>query len=492
MNVMKRFTLRSLKANKKWTVVTLIGIILSTAMLSAVSTFCASFMELLRNEAIAENGNWHAMVSDVKIRDVPVFEEVEWMDKIALIRDVGYAPLENSKNKNKPYLFIRQFSEDACQNFPFTLIEGRMPQKEDELLLSQHLQTNGGITYQVGDQITVKIGKRISLLGRSLGQSTIYQSPDFSDGESFLFEQERRYTVVGMIKRPSFEPTIAPGYTAISFLDPDTLGPDEKITVTLLSKKLKHRFYSDVFSLAERIGMGSDQIVFNNDLLHCSGVFAGNSTQNVIYGFALVFVLIIMIASVSLIYNAFSISVSERVSQLGMLASVGATKQQKRQSVYFEGFLLGVTGIPVGIISGISGIGVTLSAIRPLMESMMDFSSDVGLSLYVSFPSIAAAFVLAALTIFISVWIPARRASKLMPIDAIRQSEEIKLTRKSVKTSWITRALFGFEGEIALKNLKHNRKKYRATVFSLIISLVLFLTVSYYAKVINLTSDFVA
>ena len=105
--------------------------------------------------------------------------------------------------------------------------------------------------------------------------------------------------------------------------------------------------------------------------------------------------------------------------------------------------------------------------------------------LHVSLPSVAAAALLAALTIFVSVWIPARQASKIMPIDAIRQSKEVRLTRKAVKTSRLTRALFGFEGEIALKNLKRNRKKYRATVLSLIISLVLFLTVSYYAETMN-------
>ena len=170
-----------------------------------------------------------------------------------------------------------------------------------------------------------------------------------------------------------------------------------------------------------------------------------------------------------------------------MLSSVGATKSQKRRSVYFEGFLLGIVGIPAGILFGIIGIGVTLSAIQPLLESFSRFSSIQGLTLHVSLLSVVVAAVLAALTIFISLFIPAQRASKIMPIDAIRQSREVKLTRKAVKTSRLTYALFGFEGEIALKNLKRSRKKYRATVLSLTISLVLFLTVSYYAQTMGST-----
>ncbi|WP_326975450.1 ABC transporter permease [Caproicibacter sp. BJN0012] len=490
MNVMSRFTLRSMRANRKWTVVTLIGIILSTAMLSAVSTFCASFTELMRNEAIADNGNWHAMVSGVRMRNVSAFEGAGFVDKTSLSRDVGYARLAGPKNEDKPYLFIRQFDKNSSQSFPVKLIEGRMPQNESELVLSEHLETNGGVKYKVGDKLTLETGKRVSPDGVSLGQSVPYQGEPGADseGETFVPGQSRAYTVVGIMARPNFEPTWAPGYTALSFLDKRTLAPDDTVTVTLLAGKLGHGFFGDVSALAQSAGLDDSHVSYNTELLRYSGIFANDSAQNMIYGFAAVFIAIIIVASVSLIYNAFAISVSERVSQLGMLASVGATKRQKRRSIYLEGFLLGITGIPAGVLVGIAGIGVTLSVIRPLMESFTNLSAAEGLALHVSLLSIVAAVLLAALTIFISVWIPARRASKIMPIDAIRQSKEIRLTRKAVKTSRLTRTLFGFEGEIALKNLKRNRKKYRATVLSLIISLVLFLTVSYAAKEMNRAS----
>lgn len=491
MNVMERFALRSMRGNRKWTAVTLIGIILSTAMLSAVSTFCASFSELMRSEAIADNGNWHAMVQDVPMRDVSVFEDAGFVPEVTLHRDGGYALLADSKNKNKPYLAVRQFDENSGKNFPVELIEGRLPQNDGELVLSQHLEANGGIKYEVGDMLTLDIGKRtypeapadftFGLYDSYQGE-LFYEDGKYAWGELFVPEQTRTYTVVGIFKRPSFESAWWPGYMAVTRLDEKTLRPDDTVTVTLLAGKLRHSFYEDVITLSKSVGVAHTNISYNKDLLRYSGVMASDSTQNMIYGFAAVFIVIIMIASVSLIYNAFAISVSERIRQLGMLASVGATRRQKRRSIYFEGFLLGLVGIPLGLLAGIAGIGITLSAIRPLMESFSNFASETGLSLHVSFPSIAVAAVLAVLTIFVSVWVPARRASKIMPIDAIRQSKEVKLTRKAVKTSRLTRALFGFEGEIALKNLKRNRKKYRATVLSLIISLVLFLTVSYYAQ----------
>ena len=195
--------------------------------------------------------------------------------------------------------------------------------------------------------------------GFTFGQQDVYQGDvtyedgKYMQGEVLGSEQTRAYTVVGIIKRPNFEPTWAPGYTAISYLDAGAVEPDDNVTVTLLAGKLNHGLFKSVETLAESVGLDDTHIRYNTELLRYSGIFASDSAQNMIYGFAAVFIVIIMIASVSLIYNAFAISVSERVSQLGMLASIGATRRQKRHSVYFEGFLLGIIGIPVGILVGL-------------------------------------------------------------------------------------------------------------------------------------------
>ena len=210
--------------------------------------------------------------------------------------------------------------------------------------------------------------------------------------------------------------------------------------------------------------------------------------RNTIFTYSAVMVIIIMVASISLIYNAFAISVSERIKQLGMLASVGATKNQKSQNVYYEGFIIGLIGIPLGIIAGFIGIGITIKLVSPIINDFI-YVDYVKLKMIISPAAIVLTSLLAMITILISVYIPARRASKIMPIDAIRQSKEVKMTSKKVRTSKLTRALFGFEGEIAMKNLKRSKKKYRATIISLSISLVLFLTVSAVVHFTNKSVD---
>ncbi len=149
---------------------------------------------------------------------------------------------------------------------------------------------------------------------------------------------------------------------------------------------------------------------------------------------------------------------------------------------------MGIISIPLGIASGIGGLAIAFKCISPLFE--FAFSEwNQPLYVVVSWPSVIAAAAVAVITIFISTYIPARRASVISPIDGIRQNHDIKLTKKKVKTSRLTRKLFGFEGELALKNLKRNKKRYRATVVSMAVSVALFLGVSGFVHSLEISSE---
>lgn len=174
---------------------------------------------------------------------------------------------------------------------------------------------------------------------------------------------------------------------------------------------------------------------------------------------------VIVIGSVGLIYNAFAISVSERSRHLGMLASVGATKRQKRNSVFFEGIVIGLISIPIGILCGLAGIGITFSFMNTRIEGALWTSEK--LRLIVTPLLLLITCLVSMLTIFVSLYLPAAKASRVSPMDAIRQTTDVKLTAKAVKTSKIIRKLFGIEAEIGLKNLKGTNEDIMSFFFRL-------------------------
>lgn len=479
MNIINALTLRHLKLNKKRTIVTIIGVILSVSMITAVPTFVTSFLNMMQRNAIEDTGNWHVLYKDVPSQNINVVKNDKNTATAALSKDIGYAKLEGSKNEDKPYLFIKAYDEQGFESFNLNLVDGRFPENSNEIVISSHIAENGGVVYKVGDVLKLDVGERYmdeDEKKSSLGQdySFVNQSRD-NNGERFIAKSAKEYTVTGIISRPGFEPYWAPGYTVISYLNKNELTSADTINISVAWKNVSKKANQQANELSKSIGVSSDNISYNQELLRYYGII-GDNLLSTLYALAAVVLVLIIISSVALIYNSFAISISERSRHLGMLASVGATKKQKRSSVFFEGFVVGMIGIPIGILFGTLGMGITFILVQPLIESLNNTGAK--LMLVTSPGAILAAALLSMITIFISVYIPAKRASKISPVDAIRQSQDIKLTGRAVKTSKLTRLIFGFEAELGLKNLKRNSRRYKATIFSLVISIVLFLSVS--------------
>jgi putative ABC transport system permease protein len=470
MNIINKFTLRTLRKNKVRTLITIIGIILSVSMITAVTTFISSLRNYLIESNIAENGDWHGAIFHLNKEEVDQLKSDEEVTGYGVGQNIGYA-YGNTLNESKPYIFVFGISEGFTDTLPVKLVEGRLPQNSSEIILPKHLQTNGGVTYQLGEELSLEMGDR-KWNGLQLYQMTgLLTAKENEVPEQLVIRETNRYSIVGFYERPSFESFSAPGYTALTISN--TKEADSYDVYFKLNKpKNIYTFIENKFPKKEA--------TYNNNYLRLLNA-SNNSTYNrVLYGLASILIIIIMFGSISLIYNAFSISVSERMKQFGLISSIGATKKQILNSVLFEALSLCVIGIPLGILSGILGIGVTLKLTGDLFLTFM--SGEVMLTLSVSVGSVVIAAVIGVITVLISALIPARRAVKVPAIEAIRQTADINIKAKKVKTSKLTYKLFGFEGMIALKNFKRNRRKYRATVVSLFLSVVLFISASSFCQ----------
>ncbi|MCI6502504.1 MAG: ABC transporter permease [Clostridia bacterium] len=475
MNVFAKVTWESLKKNRTRTIVTIIGIMLSAAMICASTTFVSSMQNFILRCEIYNVGDWHGAIYDAAYKD---YEDIRASGKVAsstYAQVLGYAKID-SANERKPYLYVLggDLASGYFDTMPVHLLSGTLPKNSSEILLPEHLSTNGKVNYKVGDTVTLAVGDR-TLDGRKLGQS----NPCFTYDETLFVEvknnetienvQTRTYTVVGIYERPTFESWDAPGYTALTVADK---GSDSRLP---LHCYFKMKNPSAVYDLMQEMGYrGAYANAFNTKVLLYSGVSSFSSVRASFYSLAAILIGLIMFGSISLIYNAFSISVSERTRQFGLLASVGATKKQLRRMVLFEALTVSAIGIPLGILVGIGGIGITLFLIGDKFSSLI--RADIPMRICVSWEAVVIAAVIALITVLISAWIPSKRATKVSAVEAIRQTKDIKAGSKPVKTSKLTYKLFGLPGVMAGKHYKRNRKKYRTTVGSLFMSIVLFVS----------------
>lgn len=507
MDLLNKLTIKNLKLNKKRTIVTIIGIILSVALITAVSSMYASGIKSLIKFETHEKGDFHAAFYNVDFNDIGIFKNNRNIEEIKITKDIGYAKI-NSKNEYKPYVFIKAFTKSSLNNLAVNIVEGRYPLDEDEIVIPSHLKTNGRVFYNIGDEITLDIGKRVSEDGYELKQSNPYNNDiDEENSEDNITEKivdtkSRTFKIVGIMERPdsSVEPYSAPGYTLITSLNnnkingqidlfvkyhdksvknaykitANILGVDENIfkksfsTDLNLSEQETNKMFNELNKAKYEYNINDYLIKLQNNPIENSGV-AGLGTV------VLIVIIIIIFTSVFCIKNSFDISITEKIKQYGMLRSIGATKKQVKKNVFYEASILGLIGIPLGVL-----FGILASFILVLISNyfLVGFIPNFNLVFSFSIKSIFVAIVLGVVTIYLSAFRSARRASLISPIESIRNSADIKIKNNKLKCPKIIKKIFGIGGEISYKNIKRNRKKYRTTVFSLVISVFVFIALS--------------
>lgn len=479
MNIFSRFTLRTLQKNKMRTLVTIIGIALSVAMFTSVTSIIVSFQQYLMNMEIVREGTWEGRMiatNEQCIQDISKDKRVKGM---TVMENLGFARLDDIQNEDKPYLMVEAIDDSFTDYSPINLIKGRMPKNSSEIVLSKHLEYNGGVKFDVGDTLKLQMGTRYYAEKKGDKPLPVEMEP-FQAGETLKEKSEKTYTVVGICDRPVSEDYSAAGYSAFTQKgEENARSYDSFLTFTQPKKSY------DILEKYTKKGAYTT----HQDLLR----FMGNSTNDrynrVLYSMGAILIGIIMIGAISLIYSAFSISLSERTKQMGLLKSIGATKKQIRHSVIFEACVLCAAGIPLGLAAGLGGIGITLHAISGLMGKLWSAGEKTKLYLVVTWQAVLIAVIVSFITVLISAMIPASKAVRIPAIQAIRQSDEIKLRGEKVRTSRLTYKLFGFSGMLAGKNFKRNRKKYRTTVFSLFISIVLFVSATSFSAYMKVSTS---
>ena len=494
MNVLNKLTLKSLQMNKKRTIVTIIGIILATSLITAVATMVVSFRATMIEYEKEDAGNYHYMFEDVVYDDLKYFKNNSNIEDIYLTEDIGYTYLEGNNNEYKPYLHLLAFNEEALINSSVKLLEGRMPQNENEIVVSEHIKDIAQVEYNVGDTLSLDVSKRVDLSGEyELKQNNAY----VEDEEKLEKLYTKEYKVVGIIERPNYdiESPASPGYTVITYLNENNITKNLNVYVLLNEYGLKNQeeFISQITGIDKNIliKIKNDEQLdekeleeYNNikysyskneGLLRYENFEVSDSTMSSILSLAVVVIVIIIVTSIFCIRNSFAISITEKMRQYGMLASVGTTPKQIKKNVLYEAMILALIAIPIGILCGLFADFVLLKVVSTLLA---DALNNLNFVFSVSWLSLVFVVLLTLITIYLSAISSARRAAKVSPIEAIRGNNDIKINPKKIKSSKIVEKLFGIGGKIADKNLKRNKKKYRTTVISIVVSVSIFIAMS--------------
>ena len=507
-NVLKKCCFRSLKENRKRTAVTIVGIVLATALITGIACILTSFRVSMIAYEKTQKGDFHYHFVNVGREYLKYFENNSNIETYHLAENLGYAPLDGSRNPDKPYLFISAIEEGMESTLALTLTEGRMPENGSELVVGSHVRNNGLVDIKVGDVLELQMGDRM-VDEHVLGQ----ESPYYADKEWFQPSSRKVYTVVGLVERPNqeWEPRIAPGYSAFTLLDEPAevvevyasytkkgLRNAEQVNAGILGVdvELYRRYY-----VGEALGIITPQeeqeiktvaknVRENYWLLKWELFVFSSNIMSMLYTMSAIALGIIIVTSVFCIHNSFMISLTEKMKLYGRLASVGTTRRQQKKIVYYEATVLGLTGVPLGVISGIAATAVLVRAVGGLMEDALGFRLIFGISVW----AILLGAVLSAATVYFSAAGSARRAARVSPISAIRANDMVKekkrMSGKELRCPAFIDRLFGIGGKIAYKNLRRARVRYRTTVISIVVSVAAFIGLSTFVELMMYSSSY--
>ena len=466
MSILNDLTIKNLKLNKKRTIVTIVGIILSTALMVGIGLLFSSFQDYMIRETISYNGKYEAEYGDVSLDKLNSIDKKDF--SYFYQKPIGFSKFD-SANEYKPYIYISSVDKEYFNELH--LISGRFAENDSELVISNHINTNGGASYKIGDIITLKYGERVIEGVNTLANNEYYEE------ETLNIVGEKTYTIVGIVERSNFEDYSASGYSTFT-LDMNDKEETANVFVMFNNKK---KIIKQSEDLAKKLGY-NNAISYNSTLLALYGESTYGNIMKSMITMIVIMLSLVSIGCIVVIYNSFAISVMERKKEFGLLSSIGATKKQLSYTVFFEALIEGIIGIILGICGAYIGIGTVILIINNLIGDILVLK----LNLVTNIVFIIIPVIFMILVIFISALVPSRRAAKVSPIEAIRQNDDIKVNKKKIKTGKLVNKLFGIEGEIALKNIKRNKKKYRVTIVSLFISIVLFISFSSY---MNYTID---
>ena len=482
MSIISTLTLRHLLGNKKRSIVTILGIAASTALISAIVLGVFSFFKFIGFLAIQSDGNAHAQFDEISRQQYVSLTDDDRIASVGLRdteeKNTGVRLLNDKENRFRVGN-IDHVDENYLSMMVISDYEGELPKNSSEIAVEeQFLIDNGLDDLRIGDPLSFEQGYRY--IDDEL-EGFMYLGGNYRSEEHFeaLSTEECKVTAILHGNRPTNDWDILRG------LDDDYFPAKDKSQVIITLKKCDHTALKQLGSIVSEYGI--EKRAYNTEYLISLFAFEGSAgTYRAFFVMMAVALAIVIATSVILIFNSIGMSLTERMRYLGMLASVGATAKQKRFSIYYEGLILGLVGIPLGLLFGYIGTRITLAFLGSKILAADMFVGAEGMRgsiPVICAPSVIVAIIFfSALTILISTFIPAIRAAKVMPIDALRQNNVVKVKAGSLRVNPLVRKIFGYEGELAYKNIKRNGVKGKVITATIAVSIILFLTINYFCN----------
>lgn len=446
---------RYLKQQKKRSVLTVIGIILSMALIFSAAAMGEALKDDMIESVKLRQGNLHVAYTGLNEDQLRQLQEHVKVETVAARQFVGFHTVRYGMTIN-----VTGGGKEYLKVLSMKLEEGRLPEQDGELALERWVLDSMEGKPKLGDKVKLKLSAAPPARGSGAKK----------DAEAVpAIEAEFTLSGILMNQKNTQQSGIGHGITSLQYAKSLAGAPPGGYDAAVLLKK-GLKLQAGIKEISAAIGAREDQTFPNEPLLKALGESKDKNSNRELLIAESIAVGIILITTVAVIYNAFHISVLERIRQFGIFRSIGMTPGQIRRLVFREAAILAAIGIPLGILAGWGTIEALMAIFRWMDGGQFAGSLEINFHWYV--PVVTAGIGLIA--IFASAFGPAFAAGRITPLDAILNRNQFGKEKALKRRRFRLRLPFGFTGRMALDNLQRNRRRYRITLFSMSIGIVLY------------------
>ncbi len=475
MGIFLKMTIESMRKNRSRTIITIIGVVLSIFLVNSVMTVATSFEHYQINKTIDQNGSWEVLIRNKDASFLEVVNQDEDIKSISTGAVCGHFKLQKNINDALGFASIIGYDKDIFKQGNIKMASGRLPENENEIVIGDSWKENVG-SYKIGDTLIVSLGDLYYKETNELFDYTIEANYDnIANDEKLEIRnniEQKEYTVVGFY-------TSMHGVNWYTISMPlFTMKKDNEIPTSNEIEyfiKLKNPTIESAQEFVSRYA--NDETSYRWSSVNQGYIYELQMTnvKITIYLIAVIGIIILSLCSILMIYNAFGLSFIQRKQQLGIISSVGASHKQLVLSILYEGIIIAIIGIPIGLILSVVVANYGCEYINNFISSkdVLEYPYSVHLSTLGITVSTSIGFII----VLLSAYLPCRSTKNSAPIMVLQQSDNNALSTKKMKAPRIISKFFGVEGNLAYKNYRRHKKSYRSIILALVISMVLFTSI---------------
>lgn len=454
MGIYLKMSLAYLKKNKLRTSLLTLGVALGVALIFGTSVIKDS----QHNNDVAAiyklYGGYHLEFNNLKDSDTKKISKDEGVSKITIVENLGN--IVDKKGNSFP---LKSADEHYVKSKFGKLSKGRFPKNNNEIVMEKDALEAMNIPYKLNSTLNFKIKKK-------------YKD---SQGNNKIYTEDRKFKLVGIIEKPEgfydfydinipFEaftygnnekdniiPQNTMTYNSVLTLNSGWQGIDGQANRIMRENNLKEATYTPNMPLVRQL---MNKKIEKED----PGAFKRE--------------ILIIITAAIFVFNLFNITLNETMEEMGMLRLIGANKRNVRRMIMYQGLIIMVAGIILGLIFGVAFSYVGINNFNPSLyeEALMKPK------LYVSSQNVIKAIITGAFSVFASCIIPIYKVGKISSIEATKQSDRFKSGGRSFGLGRLFNKIFGFYGFMGLKNIGRNKSRAFISIISIALGGYVFLT----------------